>query len=150
MPVELLAFAAAHSIDAVKDKYDFRKTQRAHAEVLADALDMTSYFEATAESYFNHLTRDGIEAALTDIKGPDFASGVSRMKKAEAAAYAEAQTKGAAWLPSPIRPAKAAATFVDPLSADEDSDGEAHDLDDDAEEADEAEGDLMQFPEAAE
>ncbi len=143
--VELLAFAAAHSIDAVKDKYDYRKTQRAHAEVLADALDldMTNYFEATAESYFNHLTRDGIEAALVDIKGPDFASGVGRMKKAEAAAYAEAQTRGSAWLPSPIRPAKAAVIVAAQLSADDN----AHDT---VDEADEAEGDLMQFPEAAE
>ncbi|NIB12788.1 hypothetical protein [Agrobacterium radiobacter] len=50
----------------------------------------------------------------------------------------------------PVRPAKAAATIVDPLSDDDDSDGEAHDLDEDGEEPDEAEGDLMQFPEAAE
>ncbi|WP_296022518.1 ParB/RepB/Spo0J family partition protein [uncultured Agrobacterium sp.] len=150
--VELLAFAAAHSIDAVKDKYDYRKTQRAHAEVLADALDldMTNYFEATAETYFNHLTRDGIEAALVDIKGPDFASGVGRMKKAEAAAYAEAQTKGSAWLPSPIRPAKAAANVVDRLSVDDDSDDEVHGVADDTGEADQPEDELMQFPEAAE
>lgn len=105
--IELLAFAASHAVDAVKDKHDFRKKQRAHADVLAQALnlDMTMYFEATAESYFNHLTRDGIEAALTEIKGPDFASGIARMKKAEAAAYAEAQTTGTAWLPTPLRPA---------------------------------------------
>ncbi len=150
--VELLAFAAAHSIDAVKDKYDFRKTQRAHAEVLAEALDldMTTYFEATAESYFIHLTRDGMEAALTEIKGPDFASGVGRMKKAEAAAYAEAQTKGTAWLPSPIRPAKAAAIVAGRLSVDDDCDAEAHDVADDAGEADLPEDELMQFPEAAE
>ena len=66
---------------------------------------MTMYFEATAESYFKPLTRDGIEATLTEIKGPDFASGIVRMKKAEAAAYAEAQTKGTAWLPVPLRSA---------------------------------------------
>lgn len=150
--VELLAFASAHSIDAVKDKYDFRKTQRAHAEMLADALDldMTNYFEATAESYFNHLTRDGIEAALVDIKGPNFASGVGRMKKAEAAAFAEAQTKGTAWLPSPIRPAKAAAIVAERLSVDDDSDDEAHGVADDAGEVDQLEDKLMQFPEAAE
>ncbi len=108
--VELLAFAAAHAIDAVQDKYDFRKKQRAHGDALAQALnlDMTMYFEATAESYFNHLTRDGIEVALTEIKGPDFASGIARMKKAEAAAYAEAQTTGTAWLPSPLRSATTA------------------------------------------
>lgn len=120
--------------------------------MLAQALDldMTTYFKAMAESYFIYLTRDGIEAALTEIKGPDFASGIGRMKKAEAAAYAEAQTKGTAWLPSPIRPAKAATTVADRLSVDGDSDDEAANMTDDASEADEAEGDMMQFPEAAE
>lgn len=151
--VELLAFAAAHAIDAVKDKYDFRKTQRAHAEVLAQALDldMTTYFEATAESYFSHLTRDGIEAALTEIKGPDFASGIGRMKKAEAAAYAEAQTKGTAWLPSPIRPAIAKVDegkgMSPDIDADDDSDHDATDMSDDAGNSD---SDMMDFPEAAE
>ncbi|UXS05542.1 hypothetical protein [Agrobacterium tumefaciens] len=105
--VELLAFAAAQSIDAVQDKHDFRKTQRAHAELSADALDldMTHYFEATAETYFSQITCDGIEAVLSDIKGPDFASDLARMKKAEAAAYAEVQAKGTGWLPSPLRSA---------------------------------------------
>lgn len=64
---------------------------------------MTHYFEATAESYFSHVTRNGIEAALSDIKGPDFASGVARMKKAEAAACAEVQAMGTGWLSSPLR-----------------------------------------------
>lgn len=152
--VELLAFAAAHAIDAVQDKYDFRKTQRAHADVLAQALnlDMTMYFEATAESYFNHLTRDGIEAALTEIKGPDFASGIARMKKAEAAAYAEAQTKGTAWLPSPLRSATTpqAAASDAALGSDEDEDAGDDDatviIDDDAE----ADDELNTFSEAAE
>jgi ParB family transcriptional regulator, chromosome partitioning protein len=152
--VELLAFAAAHAIDAVQDKYDFRKTQRAHAEVLAQALnlDMTAYFEATAESYFNHLTRDGIEAALTEIKGPDFASGIAGMKKAEAAAYAQAQTKGTAWLPAPLRsamtPQEDGGDTVPDSADDEDaSDDDAADvIDDDAE----ADAEMNTLSEAAE
>ncbi|KSV92901.1 ParB/RepB/Spo0J family partition protein [Sinorhizobium sp. GL28] len=103
----LLAYAAAQSIDAVMDKYDHRKTERAHSEALAVALDLdiSAYFKPTAESYFNHITRDGIEAAIIEAKGVDLAQGIARMKKTEAAAYAEAQVKGTAWLPSPIRPA---------------------------------------------
>ncbi|TWB47514.1 hypothetical protein FBZ98_110169 [Rhizobium sp. ERR 922] len=132
--VELLAFAASHAIDAVKEKYDFRKTQRARAEALATALDfdMSKYFEATAESYFNHLTRDGIETALTEIKGKEFAGGIARMKEAEAAAYAETQAKGTAWLPSPIHPAVPKANEgkggVLAVEADEDSDYDATDM----------------------
>ena len=152
--IELLAFAASHAIDAVKDKYDYRKTQRAHAEVLAQALnlDMANYFEATAESYFNHLTRDGIEAALTEIKGPDFASGIGRMKKAEAAAYAEAQTKGSAWLPSPIRSAIAKTDAGKGPSEVAGEDDTADEVDDSViDDADMIEDpDMVDFPEAAE
>ncbi|WP_370689598.1 ParB/RepB/Spo0J family partition protein [Ensifer adhaerens] len=107
----LLAYAAAQSIDAVKDKYDHRKHERVHSEALAVAvgLDIGAYFEPTAESYFNHITRDGIEAAVSEAKGTDAARGIARMKKGEAAAYAEAQVKGTGWLPSPIRPASVVA-----------------------------------------
>lgn len=106
----LLAYAAAQSIDAVMDKHDHRKTERAHSEALAVALDLDigAYFEPTAESYFNHITLEGIEAAINEAKGADAARGIARMKKGEAAAYAEAQVKGTAWLPSPIRPASLA------------------------------------------
>ena len=106
----LLAYTAAQSIDAVMDKHDHRKTERTHSEALAVALDLDigAYFEPTAESYFNHITRDGIEAAITEAKGADAARGIARMKKGEAAAYAEAQVKGTPWLPSPIRPASVA------------------------------------------
>lgn len=147
--VELLAFAASHSIDAVKDKHDFRKRQRAHAEVLAQALnlDMTTYFEATAESYFNHLTRDGIEAALTEIKGAQAASRIGRIKKAEAAAYAEAQTKGTAWLPHPIRPVS---TIVE-TNTDDAVDGDSGRGEDEDNLTDDSEqDDMVEFAEAAE
>ncbi len=152
--VELLAFAAAHAIDAVQDKYDFRKKQRAHGDALAQALnlDMTMYFEATAESYFNHLTRDGIEVALTEIKGPDFASGIARMKKAEAAAYAEAQTTGTAWLPSPLRSATTAQDDGGDhaLGSDEDENASYDDATDIIDDGVEADDGVNTFSEAAE
>lgn len=108
----LLAYTAAQSIDAVKDKLDYRKHERVHSEALATALklDMTTYFEATAKSYFNHLTRDGIAAAIREAKGPEFGNDLGRMKKTEAAAHAEDQVKGSGWLPSPIRPTQLLAT----------------------------------------
>lgn len=48
-------------------------------------------------------TRDGIEAAVAEAKGDDFAEGFDRMKKAEAAAHAENAVKGTGWLPQPLR-----------------------------------------------
>ncbi len=113
---------------------------------------MTMYFEATAESYFNHLTRDGIEVALTEIKGPDFASGIARMKKAEAAAYAEAQTTGTAWLPSPLRSATTAQDDGGDhaLGSDEDENASYDDATDIIDDGVEADDGVNTFSEAAE
>ncbi|NTA59861.1 hypothetical protein G6L32_14585 [Agrobacterium tumefaciens] len=71
------------------------------------------------------------------------------MKKAEVAAYAEAQSKGTAWLPAPIRPVAAAATSVvpghlqDPEAVEDD--GEGNDWTDEA-----GTCDIIQYPQAAE
>lgn len=103
--LDLLAFAASLSINAVEFKHTGRSQALVHANQLASALklDMRDYFETTAESYFKHLTRDGIEVAVAEAKGDDFAEGFSRMKKAEAAAHAENAVKGSGWLPQPLR-----------------------------------------------
>lgn len=83
---------------------------------------------------------------MTEIKGKEFANGIARMKKAEAAAYAETQANGTAWLPSPISPAVPKADDGNggllAAEADEDSDDDATDMTDDA--------DIVEFPEAAE
>lgn len=103
--LELLAFSAAQTINAVKDKNDFRKQELVHADHLARALrlDMRSYFEPTAESYFKHLTVAGIAAAVSEIKGEAAGEGVIRLKKAQSALQAESAAKGSGWLPSPLR-----------------------------------------------
>lgn len=53
----LLTYAAAQSIDAVKDQNDYRKTERVHSGALAVALDLdiSAYLEPTAKSYFSPL-----------------------------------------------------------------------------------------------
>lgn len=140
--LELLAFVAATSVNAVQFGHYARSRQRAHADRMAQALkmDMSQWFEPTAANYFSRISKTGIEQALTEAKGADFASGVSAMKKADAAAYAERQIAGTGWLPAPIRIAA-----VSPQEADE-----AHDVDEDA--IDDAGDDAMSpaFPEAAE
>lgn len=108
--LNLLAFAAAHSVNAVELKFSGDRRQAfAHADQIGQALnvDMRDYFTPTAESYFNHLNRQSIEAAVAEVRGADFASGISAMKKAEAATYAEKAVKDSGWLPAPIRIATA-------------------------------------------
>ncbi|MDR6671251.1 ParB/RepB/Spo0J family partition protein [Rhizobium sp. 1399] len=104
--LNLLAFASAHSVNAVELKYSGdRKEAFAHADQLGQALNvkMGDYFTPTAESYFSHLNRQSIGAALAEVCGADFAAGVSSMKKADAAEYAAKSIKGTGWLPPHIR-----------------------------------------------
>jgi ParB family chromosome partitioning protein len=103
--LDLLAYAAARSVNALQLGHYERKRQRAHADRLAPALaiGMTQWFEATTDSYFGRVSKTGIEQAITEAKGADFAAGVSGMKKADAAAYAERQIAGTGWLPDLVR-----------------------------------------------
>lgn len=145
--LDLLAYAAAKSVNALQLGHYERRKQRAHADRLAQALkfDMTQWFEPTAENYFGRVSKTGIEQALTEAKGADFAAGVSGMKKAEAAAYAERQIAGTGWLPALLKIAPTADR------ATEQGDEEQLDRDDcpfDLDDQPETEND--QFPEAAE
>ncbi|MBP1848322.1 ParB family chromosome partitioning protein [Rhizobium petrolearium] len=103
--LDLLAYAAARSVNALQLPHFERKVQRAHAERLARALkiDMTLWFEPTADNYFGRISKTGMVQAVTEAKGADFASGISGMKKADAAAFAERQVAGTGWLPALLR-----------------------------------------------
>lgn len=104
--LELLAFAAAHSINAVDIGTSYRRREREHADQLGRALgtDMTKWFEPTAESYFNRVNRMTIELSVAEAKGADAELGVRNAKnKAEAVTIAARVVKGSGWLPAPIR-----------------------------------------------
>lgn len=108
--LNLMAFAAAHSVNAVELKYSGdRKQAFANADLLGQALnvDMGDYFTPTVESYFSHLNRQSIGAVVAEVCGADFAAGVASMKKADAADYAFKSIKDSGWLPAHIRIAPA-------------------------------------------
>lgn len=102
----LPAYAAAHAVNAVEVKFSDRRSGIEQANQLGRALnvDMTNWFETTADSYFNHVNRRGIEQAVLEARGPEAALAVSAAsKKAEAVLIAERRIKGSGWLPAPIR-----------------------------------------------
>ena len=74
------------------------------------------------------------------------------MKKAEAAAYAEAQTKGTAWLPAPLRSATTSQneTGDAALGSDDHDDAGSNDATDIIDKDAEANDEMKTFPEAAE
>lgn len=101
----LLAFAAAHSLNAMETKFHGRSKGLAHANEIGKALDvdMRKWFETTDESYFTHLTRPSIQAAVTEARGAERAIGIAAMTKAKAVEVAHKAIKGSGWLPEPLR-----------------------------------------------
>tara|TARA_R100000365_G_C2747870_1_gene78278 strand:+ start:261 stop:2153 length:1893 start_codon:yes stop_codon:yes gene_type:complete len=103
--LSLLAYAAAHSLNAMEPKFNARQKGVTHAGEVGKALnvDMGNWYETTGDNYFSHLNRTSIQAAVAEVRGADFADGVAAMKKAEAVEYAHKAVKGSGWLPEPIR-----------------------------------------------
>ena len=67
MLLDLLAFCASGTVNAVRTKVDRHEAERfAHADQLAAALrlDMADWFQPTAENYFSRIGKAGIIAAL--------------------------------------------------------------------------------------
>lgn len=114
--LQLLAYAAAHSVNAVEKKFSSRSQARAHADQMGRALnvDMRDWFETTAESYFSHVNRPTIQAVVAEVRGEDFAADVGSMKKGEAAEYAAKSIKDSGWLPPYVL-----------IASDPDAEGEA-------------------------
>ncbi|WP_420703606.1 hypothetical protein [Brucella intermedia] len=112
MLLSLLAFAAAHSVNAVEPKFCQRKGDVAQADQLARSLDvdMSDWFEPTADNYFNHVNRTTIELAVAEAKGKEAEFSVrAAKKKGEAVLIAERLVSGSGWLPVPVRIAEEAA-----------------------------------------
>lgn len=102
----LLAYAAAHSVNAVEKKFTDRRSGIEQANQLGRALNvqMTDWFETTADSYFNHINRQSIALTVAEAKGEDAGLAVkAAAKKTEAVLIADRLVKGTGWLPAPIR-----------------------------------------------
>lgn len=104
--LELLAFAAAHSVQAVETKFHGRAKAMAFANCLGTALsvDMHNWFEPTGEAYFTHINKKSIEAVITEAKGAEAATAIrAASKKSEAVTIAERLIKDTDWMPAPLR-----------------------------------------------
>lgn len=99
--LELLAFCAACTVDAVTAKQGSESRRMAHADALASALnlDMAQWFTPTAENYFSRVGREQIVSALCEAKGAPRKRSWDKLKKTELAALAEREIAGTSWLP---------------------------------------------------
>lgn len=92
----LLAVCTAATLDAVTSSEHDRR-----ADPLAKAvrLDMTAYWTASAESYFEHVSKEQVLAGFKVFK-PSEISRVARYKKAAMAAEAGQYAAAVKWLPA--------------------------------------------------
>lgn len=104
--LDLLAFCAAASLDAVRGRQDWSGQPRfAHADSLARELkvDMATWYRPTADGFFSRITAASIHAALREARGKDGAPAWAKLKKTELAALAEREIASTGWLPEPLR-----------------------------------------------
>ncbi len=110
----LFAHCVALSVNAMFDPYNRRPRALAHADALAEALDLdmaAAGWEATVETYLGRITKARILAAVREARGEDAARRLEGMKKGEMAETAEGLLAGAGWLPEPLRtPGRATAS----------------------------------------
>lgn len=103
--LDLLAFCAAATVNAVQVKNGGVCARLAHAAQLGSALslDMKAWFTPTAANYFSRIAKPQILDALREAKGTPPAPAWEKLKKPDLAVLAERETSGTGWLPALLR-----------------------------------------------
>ena len=102
----LFAHCVAASVNAVYDPYNRRPRTLAHADRLAEALDLdmaAAGWQATVDTYLGRVTKARILAAVREARGEDAARRLEGMKKDEMAKTAQSLLADTGWLPEPLR-----------------------------------------------
>ena len=88
------------------EAYNRRPKALAHADVLAEAVDLdmaAAGWTPTVDGYLGRVTKARILEAVREAKGTDAAERIASFKKGEMAEKAEALLAGSRWLPEPLR-----------------------------------------------
>ncbi|MFM2043936.1 MAG: hypothetical protein RLY86_2512 [Pseudomonadota bacterium] len=109
--LDLLAFCAGRTLYAVHCPWTAEPRRIAHADALASALDldMTGWWQPTADRYLSRVTKAAIQAAVREGVGVREADALTGLKKPEMVTAAERLLSGTGWLPALLRTAPAAA-----------------------------------------
>ena len=101
----LFAHCVSLSVNAVHEAWNRRPAAFAHADRLAEAveLDMAASWTPTAANFLGRVTKARIVQAVTEAKGDAVAARIDHLKKVEMATEAEALLAGSGWLPEPLR-----------------------------------------------
>ena len=101
----LFAWCASTGINALQVPHIRRTRELAHADRLADHvdLDMRRHWSATSKSFFGKVTKSQILSTVREVKGEAAAQMIDHLKKSDMATEAERLVAGANWLPAPLR-----------------------------------------------
>ena len=117
----LFAHIVSLSVNAVYDPWNRRPRAAAHADRLAQAvdLDMTAAgWKPTVDNFLGRVTKARILQAVSQAKGQRAADRIEHLKKGDMAAEAETLLADTGWLPEPLRtPGRAVEAGPAPESA---------------------------------
>lgn len=112
----LFAHCVSLSVNAMFEAYNRKPRALAHADRLAQAVDLdmvAAGWTPTASGYLGRITKARILGAVREAKGERAAQLIDHLKKVEMAEKAEALLSGSGWLPEPLRtPGRAAPAAV--------------------------------------
>jgi len=119
----LFGHCVSLSLNAVFDPYARRPRALAHADRLADVLDLdlvAAGWTPTVDNYLGRITKARIVAAVSEARGDEAAQSIAHLKKGEMAARAETLLARSNWLPEPLRTPQRSVT---PLTAEQSTAG---------------------------
>ncbi|WOJ88366.1 ParB/RepB/Spo0J family partition protein [Methylocapsa polymorpha] len=102
----LFAHCISLSVNAIFEPYNRRPRALAHADRLAEALDLdmvAAGWAPTVDTYLGRVTKARILGAVREAKGERAAQLIDHLKKGDMAEKAEALLAGSGWLPEPLR-----------------------------------------------
>ena len=103
--LDLLAYGAARTVNAVQVAWDRRPRAQVHANALARTvrLDMAAWWAPTAAGYLGRVTKARILEAVREGVSADTAERIEGLGKQAMAAEAERLLAGSRWLPALLR-----------------------------------------------
>ena len=114
----LFAHCVSLSVNAVHEAWNRRPKAFAHADRLAQAvdLDMAATWTPTAANFLGRVTKARILQAVAEGRDRRAADRIEHLKKVEMATEAEALLSGSGWLPEPLRtPGQMMAATTEPV-----------------------------------
>ena len=105
----LFAHVVSLSVNAVHEAWNRRPRAFAHADSLAQTVDLdmaAAGWKPTVDNFFGRVTKARILQALAEAKGQRAADRIEHLKKGDMATEAEMLLADTGWLPEPLRTQK--------------------------------------------